>query len=94
VEYFIDDFEKLDFQMDGVIDDFSMEWFISGLKDEIHAQVIMARPQTWLEATRCVKEEQQVILAQRKKSTFVPHPKPNTPTRLSTPLKVHKLTQE
>jgi hypothetical protein len=49
-------------------------------------------PQTWLEATKCAKEAQQVILAQRRKPTFVPLPKPTTPSPQATPLKVQKLT--
>jgi hypothetical protein len=80
--------------MEGMTDAFFRECFISGLKDEICAQVIMAHPQTWLEATKCAKEAQQVILAQSRKPTFVPHPKPNTPAPQATPLKVHKLTWE
>jgi hypothetical protein len=71
----------------------SRECFISGLKDEIQAQVLMAHPQTWLEATKCIKEAQQVIFSQNKKPSFIPHPQPPNPTPLATPLKVQKLTQ-
>jgi hypothetical protein len=68
VEYFIFSFEHLAFQMEGMTYSFFREFFISGLKDEIHSQVIMDRPQTWLEATKHAKEAQQVILAQRRKN--------------------------
>jgi hypothetical protein len=94
MEDFIVSFEHLDFQMEGMTYAFFRECFISGLKDEIQAQVIMAHPQTWLEATKHAKEAQQVILAQRRKPTFVPRPKPTTPTPQATPLKVQKLTWE
>jgi hypothetical protein len=63
MEYFISSFEHLDFQMEGMTYDLLRDCFISGLKDEINAQVIMARPQTWLEATKHSKEAQHVILA-------------------------------
>jgi hypothetical protein len=33
-------------------DDFFLEFFISGLKDEIRVHVLIARPHTWLEATQ------------------------------------------
>jgi hypothetical protein len=54
----------------------------------------MAHPQTWLEATKCAKEAQQVILAQSKKTHFCSPPKPTTPAPQATPLKVQKLTWE
>jgi hypothetical protein len=52
VEDFITTFEHLDFRTEGMSDAFFKECFISGLKDEIHAHVLMAHPQTWLEATQ------------------------------------------
>jgi hypothetical protein len=45
-------------------DAFFRECFISGLKDEIHAHVLMARPQSWVEATKRAKEAQQVVSSQ------------------------------
>ena len=42
VEDFIAAFECLDFQTEGMIDAFFQECFISGLKDEIRAHVLMA----------------------------------------------------
>jgi len=51
VEDFISAFEHLNFRVEGMCNDFFRECFISGLKDEICPQVLMARPQTWLEAT-------------------------------------------
>jgi hypothetical protein len=40
------------------------ECFMSGLKDEICAQVLMAHPQTWLESTKIAKEEQHIVSSQ------------------------------
>jgi hypothetical protein len=46
-----------------------------------------------LEATKCAKEAEHVILSHNKKPYFVPCPKPTTPSPQATPLKVQKLTQ-
>jgi len=54
----------------------------------------MVHPQTWLEETKCAKEAQQVILAQSRKPTFVPRPKPTIPAPQAPSLKVQKLTWE
>jgi hypothetical protein len=50
-EDFIAAFEHLDFKTKGMSDAF-FRGFISGLKDEICAHVLMALPQTCLEATQ------------------------------------------
>jgi hypothetical protein len=42
VEDFIDAFENLAFRTEGMTDDFFRECFISGLKEEILAHVLMA----------------------------------------------------
>jgi hypothetical protein len=52
VEDFIAAFECLTFRTEGMSDAFFRECFISGLKDEIRAHVLMARPQIWVEATK------------------------------------------
>jgi hypothetical protein len=52
VEYFIAAFERLDFWIEGMPDAFFRECFIIGLKDEIRAHVLMARTQSWVEATK------------------------------------------
>jgi hypothetical protein len=52
VEDFIAAFECLAFQTEGMTDAFFQECFISGLKDEIRAHVLMARPSSWVEATK------------------------------------------
>jgi hypothetical protein len=44
VEDFIVVFERLAFRIEGMYDAFFRECFISGLKDEICAHVLMARP--------------------------------------------------
>jgi hypothetical protein len=75
-------------------DAFFRECFISGLKEDIQAHVLMDRPSTWVEATKIAKESQQVVSSQNRKPSFIPHPKPVTPTTLSAPLKIQKLTRD
>jgi hypothetical protein len=74
-------------------DAFFQECFISGLKDEIQAHVLMARPSSWVEATKNDKESQQVVSSQNRKPSFIPHPKPINPIAPSSPLKIQKLTR-
>jgi len=45
MEDFIAAFEYLDFRTKDMRDAFFMEFFISGLKDEIHSHVLMAHSQ-------------------------------------------------
>ena len=52
VEDFIACFEHLSCRIEDMSDAFFWECFISGLKDEIQAHVLMARPQSWVEATK------------------------------------------
>jgi len=61
VEDFIAAFEQLDFGTKGMTDAFFRECFISGLKDEIHIQVLMDHPQTWLEDTKRAKDATELI---------------------------------
>jgi hypothetical protein len=93
VEDFIASFEHLDFGTEGMNDAFFRECFINGLKEEIWAHVLMARPSSWVEATKKSKEEQQVVSSQNRKPSFIPHPKPINPTTPSAPLKIQKLTR-
>jgi hypothetical protein len=58
LEDFIATFERLDFRTEGMFDAFFRECFISGLKDEIRAHVLMAQPQSWVEATKRAKKAQ------------------------------------
>jgi hypothetical protein len=53
----------------------------------------MARPESWVEATKIAKEAQQVVSAQNHKPSFIPRPKLVNPTTPSTPLKIQKLTR-
>ena len=53
----------------------------------------MAQPQSWEEATKIAKESQQVVSSQNRKPSFIPHPKPITPTTPPAPLKIQKLTR-
>jgi hypothetical protein len=64
MEDFIASFEHLDFRIEGMFDAFFRECFISGLKDEIRAHVLMARPQSWVEDTKRDKEEKHVVSSQ------------------------------
>jgi hypothetical protein len=93
VEDFIASFERLAFRIEGMTDAFFRECFISGLKEEIRAHVLMDRPSTWVEATKRAKEAQQVVSSQNRKPSFIPRPKPVTPTAPSAPLKIQKLTR-
>jgi hypothetical protein len=72
---------------------FFRECFISGLKEDIRVHVLMAHPQSWMEATKRDKEAQQVVSTQTRKPSFIPCPKFLTPTPLSAPLKIQKLTR-
>jgi hypothetical protein len=93
VEDFIAAFERLAFRTEGMTDAFFRECFISGLKEEIRAHVLMARLTTWVEATKKAKEAQQIVFSQNRKPSFIPRPKPVNPTTPSTPLKIQKLTR-
>jgi len=64
IEDFIAAFECQDFRIEGVIDAFFRESFISGLKEEIQAHVLMSLPSTWVEDTKIAKEAQQVVSSQ------------------------------
>jgi hypothetical protein len=93
VEDFIFSFEHLAFKTEGISDVFFRECFISGLKDEICAHVLMECPQTWLEATQRAKEEQYIVSSQTRKPSFPPLPKPTNYAPPATPLKIQKLTR-
>jgi hypothetical protein len=75
-------------------DAFFRECFISGLKEEIRAHVLMARPTIWVETTKKDKEAQQIVSSQNRKNTFIPRPKPVNPTTPSAPLKIQKFSQD
>jgi hypothetical protein len=93
MEDFIAAFECLAFRTEGMFDAFFRECFINDFKDEIRAHVLMAQPQSWVEATKISKEAQQVVSSQNQKPSFIPHPKPVNPTTPSAPLKIQKLTR-
>jgi hypothetical protein len=93
VEDFIAAFERLAFRTEGMTYVFFGECFISGLKEEIRAHVLMAQPTTCVEATKKAKEAQQIVSSQNCKPSFFPCPKPVKTTTPSAPLKVQKLTR-
>jgi hypothetical protein len=93
VEDFIAAFERLAFRTEGMNDTFFRECFISSLKEEIWAHVLMARPTTWVEATKKAKEAQKIVSSQNRKPSFIPRPKLVNPTTPSAPLKIQKLTR-
>jgi hypothetical protein len=94
IEDFIAAFERLTFRTEGMIDAFFRECFISGLKEEIRAHVLMARPTTWVEATKKAKEAQHIVSSQNCKPSFIPRPKLVNPTTPFAPLKIQKLTRD
>jgi hypothetical protein len=51
-------------------------------------------PESWVEATKRDKEAQQVVSAQNRKPSFIPHPKLVNPTTPSAPLNIQKLTRD
>jgi hypothetical protein len=69
-------------------DTFFKEFFISCLKEEIHAQVLMNHPETWLEAIQHAKEAQQVVFSQHPKPSFPLCPLPPTHAPHPTPLNI------
>jgi hypothetical protein len=54
----------------------------------------MARPHSWVEATKRDKESQKVVSSQNRKPSFIPRPKPVNPTTPSAPLKIQKLSRD
>jgi hypothetical protein len=92
-EHFIAVFERLDFRTEGMSDAFFRECFISSLKDEIRAHVLMDQPQSCVEATKRAKEAQKVVSSQNRKPPFIPCPKLVNPITPSAPLKIQKLTK-
>jgi hypothetical protein len=71
VEDFIAAFEQLAFRIEGVSDAFFRECFISGLKDEICAHVLMARPQIWVEATNELRKHNRLSLLKTRNPPLV-----------------------
>jgi len=88
VEDFTATFEHLDFRMNDMSYAFFWEFFISGLKDEIHVHVLMEQPHTWLEVIQQAKEAYKIVSSQTRKPSFLPRLKPYNPTPLATPLKI------
>jgi hypothetical protein len=75
-------------------DAFFQECFISGLKDEICSHILMAWPQSWVEATKRDKEAQCFFSSQNWKPSFIPRTKLVNPNSTSTPIKIQKLTRD
>jgi len=74
--------------MEGISDAFFRDFFISVLKDEIQAHVLLSHPRTWLEATKWTKESQQVFPSQNRKPSFILHPQTTNHVPPTTPLKI------
>jgi hypothetical protein len=72
---------------------FFRDFFISGLKDEIRAHVLMAWPQSWVEVTKKDKESEKVVYSQNWRPSFIPRTKLVNPITPSAPLKIKKLTK-
>jgi hypothetical protein len=64
-------FEQLAIRTENLTGSFYKECFISGLKEEIQAQVRMQCRASWLEATQRALEAETVINAQTKRPTFI-----------------------
>jgi hypothetical protein len=76
VEFSISTFEQLAIHTKGMSNTFFKECFISGLIEEIHAQVLMPHPTTWLESSKRTWEAQKVVISQIKKTPFILYPHP------------------
>jgi hypothetical protein len=94
VEEFIASFEQSSFRTEGMFDAFFQECFIRGLKDEICSHILMAWPQSLVEATKRDKEDQRVFSSQNWKPSFIPRTKLVNPSPPSTPIKIQKLTRD
>jgi hypothetical protein len=58
---FIIAFEKLAICNEGLLDEFYIECFISGLKDAIKVHVCKHHPVTWLQACQLSREAETII---------------------------------
>jgi hypothetical protein len=67
VEEFIYAFEQLAFHAKGMSNILFREIFITGMKEEIHAQFTMYYHTTWLESSQRAREAQKVMDSQIKK---------------------------
>jgi hypothetical protein len=56
VEYIVATFEKSTIYTKGLIESFFKEYFINGLNEDIHTQVLMKHPNNWVEASQCSLE--------------------------------------
>jgi hypothetical protein len=68
------DFEQLAFNIEGMLDNFFWECFISSLNEVICAQVLMDHPTTLPEASQRDREAQKVVSAQIKKTILYSPP--------------------
>jgi len=67
IEEYIYAFEQLDFHTKCMTYTFFKKCFISGLKEEIHSQVLLAFPTTWIKSYLRSKEAQKFVNAQINK---------------------------
>eukprot|EP00253_Pinus_taeda_P017771 PITA_17771 len=84
VEEYINAFEGLAFRTKGLTDEFYTEFFISGLKEAIKAQVLLHHPPTWTEACQVARKVEHALAAQYSRPNF---PTKGRPHRLTTRLK-------
>lgn len=70
VQEYITAFEALAFRTKGLIDEFYMECFISGLKEAIKAQVLLHHPPTWTEACQVARKVERALTAQSSRPNF------------------------
>jgi hypothetical protein len=68
MEDFIAFFERLDFRTEGMSDVFFRECFISGLKGEIRAHVLMARPQSGWRLIKELRKQTRLSLLKTENS--------------------------
>jgi hypothetical protein len=61
---FISVFEKLAIGTKGLVNEFYLECFLSGLKDAFQAHVCIHHPTTWLQACTLALEDEDIMQAQ------------------------------
>eukprot|EP00253_Pinus_taeda_P019281 PITA_19281 len=70
VEEYINAFEGLAFRTRGLTDEFYTEFFISGLKEAIKAQVLLHHPPTWTEACQVAHKVERALVSQYSRPNF------------------------
>ena len=88
MQEYIKAFEALAFCTRGLVDEFYLECFISGLKDTIQAHVRLQHPISWLAACKIAHEVERVLAAQSNSPHFTAKGRPPQAQSTTQTLKV------